>query len=42
MKKKQYSAPVLREWEVCYDIDFLRSVKNNIDDWLVDDDELNF
>ena len=41
-KKKFYSTPVLREWEVCYDLGFLRSAKSNIDDWYEDVNDLSF
>ena len=40
--KKFYSAPVLREWEVCYDLGFLTSAKSNIDDWYEDVNDLTF
>ena len=38
--KKFYSAPVLRELEVCYDLGFLKSAKGNIDDWYEDVNDL--
>ena len=42
MEKKNYTAPILREWEVCYDRGFLRSAKSNIDDWYEDVNDLSF
>lgn len=40
--KKFYSTPVLREWEIRYDLGFLRSAKSNIDDWYEDVNDLTF
>jgi hypothetical protein len=42
-KKKTYMTPAVRTWErVAFDTDFLKSSKNQIDDWYEDEDELDF
>ena len=40
--KSPYCAPALREWAVRFDIGFLASATGSIDDWIEDDDPINF
>lgn len=41
-KKSVYVAPAMRESVVFYDTGFLRSTTGHIDDWIEDEDSLDF
>ena len=41
-KKSVYVAPAMRESAVFYDAGFLRSTNGRIDDWIEDEDTLDF
>ena len=40
--KSVYTAPAMRESVVYYDTGFLKSTTGRIDDWIEDDDSLDF
>ena len=43
MEKKQlYTAPAVRNFGLKYEVSFLQSAGANIEDWLEDNDPINF